>query len=172
MIYRELLRLPEWQKKRLIIMQRDQWKCTQCGAGDLQLHVHHKRYIQGKKPWEYSNCDLITVCYSCHDDLHKCEEFLGVCIPWSLYENEDGGIIDPFEMLLLEKIEERDSEEKPTIYHCRTQDGKSVMCDSSGAAIQISVGKIADDWIEWAHAFRHQIESDIIKHQPIELLAA
>ena len=31
-----------------------------------ELHVHHKYYIKGKKPWEYDNKVLLTLCKSCH----------------------------------------------------------------------------------------------------------
>lgn len=34
------------------------------------LQVHHKRYILGKLPWQYSNSDLITLCNYCHQKLH------------------------------------------------------------------------------------------------------
>lgn len=32
------------------------------------LHVHHKYYEPGKKPWEYPDEALITLCESCHSD--------------------------------------------------------------------------------------------------------
>jgi hypothetical protein len=35
------------------------------------LHVHHKYYILNKKPWEYSNDALITLCFHCHYDYHE-----------------------------------------------------------------------------------------------------
>lgn len=34
------------------------------------LHVHHKFYILGKLPWEYSNDSLITLCNWCHWKYH------------------------------------------------------------------------------------------------------
>lgn len=37
----------------------------------LELHVHHKYYIIGRKPWEYPNDALITLCSDCHEKLHK-----------------------------------------------------------------------------------------------------
>lgn len=37
----------------------------------LELHVHHKYYILGRKPWEYPNDALITLCSDCHEKLHK-----------------------------------------------------------------------------------------------------
>lgn len=37
------------------------------------LHVHHKYYQNGKKPWEYPFNALITVCWKCHEEIHKGE---------------------------------------------------------------------------------------------------
>jgi hypothetical protein len=35
------------------------------------LHVHHKYYQTYKKPWEYPNDALQTLCWLCHEELHK-----------------------------------------------------------------------------------------------------
>lgn len=35
------------------------------------LNVHHKYYIEGKKPWEYDNDVLITLCQDCHKLEHQ-----------------------------------------------------------------------------------------------------
>jgi hypothetical protein len=37
------------------------------------LHVHHKYYQKGRLPWEYPNDALITLCWDCHENLHKNE---------------------------------------------------------------------------------------------------
>ena len=36
----------------------------------IKLHVHHKYYVIGNKPWEYPNDCLITLCSDCHEKLH------------------------------------------------------------------------------------------------------
>lgn len=64
--YFEQLRDPRWQKRRLEIFERDRWRCTECGAKDSEIHVHHARYHSGKKPWEYADSDLRTMCAPCH----------------------------------------------------------------------------------------------------------
>ena len=64
--YSELLRDPRWQKKRLEIMQRDDFHCTVCGDGENTLNVHHCYYEGGKPPWDYPDASLITICESCH----------------------------------------------------------------------------------------------------------
>lgn len=65
--YQELLKDPRWIKKRNEILSRDNNTCQFCGAQDRYLHVHHKRYIKGNKPWEYDGKDLITLCDRCHE---------------------------------------------------------------------------------------------------------
>jgi len=64
--YSELLKDPRWQRRRLEIMQRDDFTCQHCGRKDRTLHVHHKRYVKQWKPWEYLDSDLITLCDECH----------------------------------------------------------------------------------------------------------
>lgn len=46
-----------------------------------QLHIHHQYYIKNRKPWDYDNQALITVCAECHKRIHDTTK-----IP--LYENE------------------------------------------------------------------------------------
>lgn len=65
--YAELLRDPRWQKKRLEIMQRDNFTCQHCGCQDKELQVHHLIYHKDNKPWEYKSDELITLCSKCHD---------------------------------------------------------------------------------------------------------
>lgn len=66
--YSELLRDPRWQKKRLKILERDGWGCKSCGDKSSTLHVHHRNYLQGKKPWEYEDHWLVTLCINCHKE--------------------------------------------------------------------------------------------------------
>ena len=72
--YSEKLTDPMWQKKRLEIMQRDEFQCQFCGDDKSELNVHHKRYIDGKLPHEYENEDLITYCKDCHTVIHYVEK--------------------------------------------------------------------------------------------------
>jgi 5-methylcytosine-specific restriction endonuclease McrA len=65
--YFEKLKSPQWQKKRLEIMQRDNFTCRECGATDKTLNVHHGYYTGGKNPWEYADETLHTVCEDCHE---------------------------------------------------------------------------------------------------------
>ncbi len=60
-------RHPEWQKKRLEIMERDGFECTDCGDTEATLNVHHSYYERNLKPWEYPSESLHTLCESCHE---------------------------------------------------------------------------------------------------------
>ncbi len=67
MDYKEQLRDPRWQKKRLEIFDRDKWTCQICLDTKENLQIHHKSYDKGKKAWEYGNDRLITLCETCHE---------------------------------------------------------------------------------------------------------
>jgi len=64
--YSEKLKSPKWQKKRLEILQRDEFTCQSCLSKINTLHVHHFAYKQGLEPWEYENDMLQTLCEDCH----------------------------------------------------------------------------------------------------------
>lgn len=64
--YSDKLKHPLWQRRRLEIMNRDNWMCQMCGDRQSPLHVHHRYYLNGKHPWEYNDGALITLCECCH----------------------------------------------------------------------------------------------------------
>lgn len=65
MHYFEKLKDPRWQKKRLEIFNRDNFRCCICKEDKLELHVHHESY-SGKNPWDVDENLLKTVCCNCH----------------------------------------------------------------------------------------------------------
>lgn len=73
MSYSQKLRDARWQRLRLKIMERDGWRCQ---AADCQspentmLHVHHKKYLPQREPWDYPLENLITYCEPCHERQH------------------------------------------------------------------------------------------------------
>lgn len=69
--YSDLLRNPRWQRKRLEVMQRADFKCERCGDGTVTLNVHHTYYERGRKPWEYPNESLECLCEPCHEKEHE-----------------------------------------------------------------------------------------------------
>lgn len=64
MNYSEKLKSPDWQRKRLEVLQRDDFTCQLCGDKKTELHVHHLKYIGA--PWESPIEDLQTLCKTCH----------------------------------------------------------------------------------------------------------
>lgn len=64
--YSEKLRDPRWQKKRLEILEQNNFTCQLCSDTETELHVHHLFYTKGKQPWEYTNDALVTLCKHCH----------------------------------------------------------------------------------------------------------
>ncbi len=67
MEYSRKLQNPKWQKKRLEILQRDQFKCIHCGCDNKELHVHHRWYQFGKDIWDYPDTCFETLCFECHE---------------------------------------------------------------------------------------------------------
>ena len=63
--YSEKLRDPRWQKRRLEILNRDDFMCRDCGSKTKSLQVHHCFYAKGG-PWNTSPASLITLCFDCH----------------------------------------------------------------------------------------------------------
>ncbi len=68
--YDELLKTPEWKKKRIEILIRDNRKCLVCNSVK-NLHVHHRLYESYKLPWKYHNSYLATLCEKCHKSIHS-----------------------------------------------------------------------------------------------------
>ena len=65
--YSEKLKDPKWQRKRLDILNRDEWTCQKCYDTETTLHVHHRRYSNDyKEPWDYPDALLVTLCEKCH----------------------------------------------------------------------------------------------------------
>lgn len=65
--YSEKLRDPRWQKKRLEVLNRDEFRCVHCGNDKKELHVHHLTYFGFSNPWDAEECYLITLCSDCHE---------------------------------------------------------------------------------------------------------
>lgn len=68
MTYQEQLKDPRWQKKRLEILDRDNFACQKCGDTKSTLHVHHYYYDKYMNLWEYEDEFLVTLCEECHTE--------------------------------------------------------------------------------------------------------
>lgn len=72
MSYDKKLKSPKWQRKRLKIMDRDNFSCCICGDNTSSLNVHHLFYDKEiKQPYDYPDDSLLTVCDNCHNDIHS-----------------------------------------------------------------------------------------------------
>jgi len=66
MSYAEKLRDPRWQRKRLEALESANWECDHCEESQKTLSVHHKFYVNGREPWDYSIRQLEVLCDDCH----------------------------------------------------------------------------------------------------------
>jgi hypothetical protein len=69
--YWEKLKDPRWQKKRLEVLEKAEFTCSQCGDSESTLHVHHGYYCKGNEPWEYPVESLHCLCETCHEDVQR-----------------------------------------------------------------------------------------------------
>lgn len=71
MTYQEQLQHPNWQRRRLDMLNLHGFECANCGDKEKMLHVHHKKYVKGRMAWEYSDDELEVLCKDCHADEHE-----------------------------------------------------------------------------------------------------
>lgn len=83
--YKEQLLHPNWQRKRLEMLESAKWTCSSCQASDKTLHVHHRMYMKGKMAWEYDNSLLAVLCEDCHQSEHDSEEMLKIITSGSAF---------------------------------------------------------------------------------------
>lgn len=89
--YRRLLRTPEWRRFRASILEIDDSTCSNCGSHKKPMHVHHRRYEAGKKPWEYAPSDVETLCAGCHAAEHG---LIPPKVGWTFISDFDLGDLD------------------------------------------------------------------------------
>ena len=117
--YSDKLKSPKWQKKRLKILERDNFTCRSCKGTESQLHVHHIKYGDGN-PWEVPDIYLITLCDDCHKLEHTWRESWeqslleilrehGFCYNdiFLLYQNIGADFITPFTLKSYKECNEK-----------------------------------------------------------------
>lgn len=62
--YKRRLADPRWQKRRLEVLNRDNFTCVLCGAKSIELQIHHEVY--NGEPWDVPIEKLHTCCADCH----------------------------------------------------------------------------------------------------------
>ncbi len=119
--YAELYRRPEWQKKRLEMLNLKNWKCEICGESKAQLHVHHRYYKNGNKPWEYDDNELAVLCETCHNEEHLAKDNNYYAVQLLLNEFRAMGVSDIEMSMLFEEID----------YHLcnKKNDGTDILID-------------------------------------------
>jgi hypothetical protein len=65
------LKHPNWQRKRLEVLESAGFQCELCEEKEKTLHVHHKRYVKGREIWEYTRQELACLCEDCHAEHHE-----------------------------------------------------------------------------------------------------
>lgn len=109
--YSEQLRHPNWQRKRLEVMEAAAFSCESCGDTETTLNVHHRRYVKGRMAWEYERSELQCLCQPCHAQHHEHRELLE-----RLLMNGDGrepqaiGLLGGYCAAMLEIGEEMENE--------------------------------------------------------------
>ena len=89
MSYAEQLKHPNWQRKRLEVLEHHDFSCRACSSKDKTLHVHHKQYAKGRMAWDYELSNFEALCEDCHKEIHdKKERFDAVLaqFPSDLYD--------------------------------------------------------------------------------------
>lgn len=91
--YQRKLRDPRWQKKRLELLAKADWKCQEPGCRrwifqhtehvhippDVEapsLEIHHLYYEWGRDPWEYPDDAFLVLCDECHEERQAIERHI------------------------------------------------------------------------------------------------
>lgn len=80
MTYSEKLKDPRWLefKAEYVDHYRREHKgvvrCEQCGEEWPHYHLRHRRYEEGKDPWDYRFDAMRLMCEECHEALHALEK--------------------------------------------------------------------------------------------------
>lgn len=80
MTYSDQLKRPEWQRKRLEVLEAAGWQCQSCDAADKTLHVHHKQYIKGRSAWDYEISNFEALCENCHAESHHAKDLINAVL--------------------------------------------------------------------------------------------
>lgn len=65
--YRVRMGTIQWKAERALALERDGYRCTNCGS-EAQLVVHHDNYDHQGDEWPE---DLRVLCWNCHDKEHE-----------------------------------------------------------------------------------------------------
>lgn len=97
---------PQWQKRRLERLEASGWACMECESDSAQLHVHHTRYVQGRKVWEYPDGELKVLCDTCHESAHQQKTALQLLIGHMSIHDADEVMAYACALLAMNKLNE------------------------------------------------------------------
>lgn len=104
MTYAEKLKDPRWQRKRLQIFERDEWRCCSCFRKDANLQVHHLIYAK-RDPWDYPDYAYQTLCEFCHKERQELTDKVVDAIRISLKDVPTERIVPVAQNLFKEAME-------------------------------------------------------------------
>ncbi len=147
--YARDLKHPNWQRKRLEILSRDEFTCANCATGSETLHVHHSYYEKGLKPWDYPAESLHVLCETCHkhaqDDLTHLHRQIGrLALP---EQSQLLGMALGLEM-------QREPDLRVSVQSYEVADGIARLL---GVRVSVVIGAIAPDWTVCAHDVSTQL---------------
>lgn len=95
--YYSYIQTEAWREQRMKILRRDNFQCVCCGTAK-NLHVHHITY---ENLGAEEEGDLVTLCSSCHANVHSMEDLkrTNTEIPEDLPEIPAGLTRDEFDLL-------------------------------------------------------------------------
>lgn len=150
--YKEKLLDPRWQRKRLEILERSGFACEACADTTSTLHVHHKRYVKGREPWDYSASELVSLCKNCHSGDHDArqaiDELLALAAPHEINWDRLVGLIAGFVFTC--SNQDIDSHlVKIVREHAKCEPGRLADSAFSYKRAGEACDAIGTDWIEW-----------------------
>lgn len=126
--YSELLKDPRWVETSKSIKEWDGNKCCYCGDSgyNANLQVHHLYYDFNKKPWEYSERSLVTLCAKCHENTHRIDKVFNELIKEKFNQLGNNGCSKADILSLLELLVDVTSNKECAIPFCNFLD--SISC--------------------------------------------
>ena len=68
--YAEQLQTKQWKAFREFVFSARGKRCEMCGD-TMNLQIHHPKYKNGRKAWEYTCNEVRVLCNNCHKIVHN-----------------------------------------------------------------------------------------------------
>jgi hypothetical protein len=82
MSYKDKLRDPRWQRRRLDVLNAANWTCQDagCKSNTKTLEVHHCYYLPDTDPWDYPTDAYLALCEDCHEERQQLERDIKISL--------------------------------------------------------------------------------------------